>query len=99
AEAEAPVEVLAVRAQALRAAPPLPLPRAEERAHAAEPAGKVALRLAGAEEAALYRRQDLSPGASFTGPAIVTQPDSAVLGPAGWRARADGLGNLVLETL
>jgi N-methylhydantoinase A len=97
AEAEAPVEVLSVRAQAIRPAPPIPLTPRPERAHEPAPSGRAALALGGGGEAAIHRRADLAPGAGFQGPAIVTQDDSTLLVPAGWRARADGLGNLVLE--
>jgi len=47
--------------------------------------------------AAVYERETLAPGASFTGPAVVTQMDSTALVPAGWRAAVDGWRNLLVE--
>jgi N-methylhydantoinase A len=35
----------------------------------------------------------------FNGPAIVEQADTTTLVLPGWRARVDGLGNLVLDRL
>ena len=45
----------------------------------------------------LYERTDLSPGARFSGEALVFQMDSTTYVPAGWRARVDGYKNLLLE--
>jgi oxalate decarboxylase/phosphoglucose isomerase-like protein (cupin superfamily) len=42
-------------------------------------------------------RNGFDPGARFTGPAIVTQPDCTILVPPGWSARIDGLGNVEME--
>ncbi|EFH12311.1 hypothetical protein, partial [Teichococcus cervicalis] len=49
------------------------------------------------QEAALYERDALSPGAAFAGPAIVTQADCTILVPPGWQAETDGLRNLLLQ--
>ncbi|WP_372619800.1 hydantoinase/oxoprolinase family protein [Falsiroseomonas sp.] len=100
AEHEAAVEVLSVRAAARRRAPPVPMPRMPEQRAEATPAGRVKLRAGGAWlDAALHRREALMPGARLAGPAIVTQADTTLLVPPGWRAQADGLGNLVLEAI
>jgi N-methylhydantoinase A len=48
-------------------------------------------------EAAVYAREALLPGTQFGGPAIVTQYDTTTVVPPGWRARVDGVGNLLIE--
>jgi N-methylhydantoinase A len=53
----------------------------------------------GAIEAAVHDRAGLESGAMFNGPAIVEQADTTTLVLPGWRARVDGLGNLVLDRL
>ena len=53
----------------------------------------------GAIEAAVHNRAGLESGAMFNGPAIVEQADTTTLVLPGWRARVDGLGNLVLDRL
>ena len=48
-------------------------------------------------ETPVYWRLDLLPGAALTGPAIIEQPDTTTVVPAGIRMRVDGLRNLILE--
>lgn len=51
--------------------------------------------LDGAErEVAVYRRDDLRPGQTFAGPAIVTQDDCTTILPPGLAARVDDYANL-----
>ena len=50
-----------------------------------------------AYQAARYERNSLSAGASFSGPAIVTQYDTTTVLPPDWRASVDAVGNLILE--
>ncbi|MCY4247308.1 MAG: hydantoinase/oxoprolinase family protein [Chloroflexi bacterium] len=45
----------------------------------------------------LYRRDMLLPGATFAGEALVLQLDSTTYVPAGWQARVDSLGNMLLS--
>jgi N-methylhydantoinase A len=47
-------------------------------------------------DAAVYDRAALQAGGTFDGPAIIEQDDTTTLLTPGWRARVDGLGNLVL---
>ena len=54
---------------------------------------------AGERPIALYEREQLPPGATFAGPALVFQMDSTVFIAPGWSARVDGYRNLVLEAL
>lgn len=51
----------------------------------------------GFETAAIVDRASLAPATEIAGPAIVEQPDTTTLVPAGWRCRAAGAGNLLLE--
>jgi len=44
-----------------------------------------------------FAREDLVNGATLRAPAVVVQMDCTTLVPPGWRARVDGLGNLLLE--
>ena len=98
AEEAAPVQVVSLRASASRAAPPIAMPGAEAVPHAAAPQGRTRLFIGGQwREAALFERDSLDPGAAFQGPAIVTQADSTILVPPGWRAEADGWRNIVMH--
>lgn len=73
--------------------------RAEEAEAPAKPAGQAEVWLDGARRAVdLYRRADLSPGQTFSGPAIVAQDDCTTVVPSGARARVDALGNLRIRT-
>ncbi len=98
AEAGAPVQVVSLRAAATRPAPAIAMARQPQMPHAATPRGQARLFSGGAwREAALFDRDALDPGATFPGPAIVTQADCTILVPPGWAARVDGLHNLLLE--
>jgi len=44
----------------------------------------------------LYVRADLSPGEIVTGPALIIDPSATTVVEAGWQARVDPLGNLIL---
>jgi N-methylhydantoinase A len=46
---------------------------------------------------ALYDRERLRPGATFTGPALVFQLDSTVFVAPQWSTRVDGYRNIILE--
>lgn len=48
-------------------------------------------------DAAVLQRQAIAPGDSIAGPAIVEQPDSTVVVPAGWSIAADEAGNLLIS--
>ena len=49
------------------------------------------------EQMALYERDRLPIGASFSGPALTFQFDSTVYIGTGWNATVDGYRNLILE--
>lgn len=45
----------------------------------------------------VYRRDDLPEGASFAGPALITQFDTTTLVPPGWTVRVDAAMNLIMD--
>jgi N-methylhydantoinase A/oxoprolinase/acetone carboxylase beta subunit len=45
----------------------------------------------------VLHRAALRPGDVVEGPAVIEQMDTTTIVPPGWRARADGLGNLILD--
>ncbi len=69
--------------------------RVQEQRHAAAPFGEKA----GPNGSALklFEREALQAGAEFSGEALVFQLDSTTYLPPGWRARVDGMLNLLLE--
>ncbi len=44
----------------------------------------------------VYQREELAPGCTFAGPAILEQMDSTIVIPPNWTAETDGFSNLVL---
>ncbi len=48
-------------------------------------------------ETPIYRRGQLPPGATLTGPAIVEQLDTTIVVEPGDRVTVDALGNLMIE--
>jgi len=47
------------------------------------------------QDTAVYAREELMPGLSFAGPAIVTQYDTTTVLPPGWLAEIDAYGNII----
>jgi N-methylhydantoinase A len=97
------VEVVNLRVRASATPPHPPLPEAPSGAGDAAPAvaGESAVRWPEAPEegspSTLYERERLAPGMRFEGPALVCEYSATTVVPPGWRARVDGLGNLILE--
>jgi N-methylhydantoinase A len=96
ADPQAALEVVNARAVArVPSATPLPVPAPGEgvREHAA-----IEVVFDGLPHVtSVYHREDFRPGDRIDGPAIVTQLDTTTLIEPGWRATADGQGNLLLE--
>ncbi|MGW0467847.1 hydantoinase B/oxoprolinase family protein [Streptomyces sp. NPDC003027] len=66
---------------------------------AREPAARATVRMYsgdGAADTPLYRREDLRPGDTVTGPAVLAEADATTVVDAGWRATAADGGHLVL---
>jgi N-methylhydantoinase A len=51
----------------------------------------------GAVRTAVYRRDDLRPGARIEGPAIIEQLDSTVVVPPEDKAEVDGWSNIIIR--
>jgi N-methylhydantoinase A len=97
ADPDAPAEVVNLRVQLRGARPRVPILEAPAGA-GARPIGARRIWLDGRPaEAAVYERAALGAGDALLGPAIVEQPDTTVLVPAGHVARVDRLGNLVIH--
>jgi N-methylhydantoinase A len=47
-------------------------------------------------DATVYQRSAIAPGKTIPGPAVVEQPDSTSVVPAGWWIAADAYGNLII---
>ncbi|WP_329520117.1 hydantoinase/oxoprolinase family protein [Spirillospora sp. NBC_01491] len=78
---------------------PITRPRLRERpagSGAAAPAGLREVYFDAWTEAAVYRREKLPPGAEVEGPAVIEEFGSTLPLHPGFRARVDGLGNLVV---
>jgi N-methylhydantoinase A len=96
-----PVEIVTARLRAV--APPLLggpwLPAQESTTHQAVPAGAqlVWLDRGGATRIPFFERARLAPGAEFSGPALLYQPDTTLLVAPGWRGIVDRWNNVVLH--
>jgi N-methylhydantoinase A len=90
------VQVVSIR---LTAAVPVPKPQLRQPGGAAPGAGGTrTAHFDGAwEKVQVRRRDELSPGDTFPGPAIVEFPESTCVVRPGWRASLDDVGALVLE--
>lgn len=63
-----------------------------------DPASRMQVHLDGRpQEIALYRREQLTPGARFECPCVIAQNDTTTIVPEGYRGRVDGFGNLILS--
>jgi N-methylhydantoinase A len=100
---EKAVEVVSYRLR-VRVAVPKYAPHALPSAEAAPPSQaslkgtrRVFFTADQATDTAIYDRDQLGVGTSFSGPAIVEQFDATTVVPPGWRAAVDAFGNLILE--
>src|SRR6266850_2584218 len=98
ADREAPAEIVNLRVQLRAARPRVPL--AEVEATTALPAPRATRRIwldGHPVEARVFDRDALGRGARLRGPAIIEQPDTTVLVPAGHAGEVDRFGNLLLR--
>jgi N-methylhydantoinase A/oxoprolinase/acetone carboxylase beta subunit len=86
-------------AEAVRQAAPVEMPRYEASSEPALAAGQAEVRWPGAGRITthLYTREDLRPGATLVGPALVEAPETTCAVPPGWTARLDERGALCLR--
>ncbi len=99
-DAGAPVEIINVRLVArLRLSRRGPQPPVSAQGGRAGPRGERAVLFRGtrAEPTPVYAREDLLPGWSILGPAVIEQLDATTPVYPGDRARADAAGNLIIE--
>ncbi|MFH8579956.1 hydantoinase B/oxoprolinase family protein [Streptomyces zaomyceticus] len=99
-----PLVVEAVSVEAVgRAGPPGPVPidavvDPDERAGPAAPRATVRMHSAGTpHDAPLHRREDLRPGDTVDGPALLVEPDSTTVVDSGWLAAVTDTGHLLLH--
>ncbi|MEM7745023.1 MAG: hydantoinase/oxoprolinase family protein [Pseudomonadota bacterium] len=94
---KAEVQVVNLRLVISGSAPKPALSQQPVTAAQASPQGETAIFLDGASQSAqVYARAELSPGHTFTGPAIVTQDDCTTVIPPGLTVRVDGWNNLLI---
>jgi N-methylhydantoinase A len=96
----APVEIVNLRVVAVGLITKPDLPRINGHAtldDARKKTRKVWFRDAGFIDADIYERASLSRGVSFTGPAIVEQPDTTTVMPPDTSCTVDDYGNLIIS--
>ncbi|MFG3656480.1 hydantoinase B/oxoprolinase family protein [Streptomyces sp. NPDC047706] len=94
------VEALSVEATGITEPPDLSALAPYEAARAGRPAAPDTVRLhsGGAwRDVPLHRREDLPPGDTVTGPAIITEAGATTVVDDGWRAAATDDGHLLME--
>jgi N-methylhydantoinase A len=98
ADPAAPVELVHLRLRARGHVPHPELPRAAARAVARpDPRDRQRVYFSGWTATPLFFREELPPGATFSGPALIAQEDATTLVPPGWTARVDEGFNLLIE--
>jgi N-methylhydantoinase A len=99
ADPDAPAEIVNVRVQLRAARARVPLAEVAPGAVAPEPRTRRRVWLDGRPvEARVFERGALGRGSRLAGPAIVEQPDTTVLVPAGHTGEVDRLGNLLIRS-
>ncbi|MGI5155160.1 hydantoinase/oxoprolinase family protein [Microbispora sp. CA-102843] len=95
---EARVELVAVGVEVYGVLPRTAAASAEAASSTPAPASvrRVCFRGAGWADTGVYERADLTPGAAFSGPAIIEEREATTVVPPGAQVRVDGDGNLVL---
>jgi N-methylhydantoinase A len=92
------IELVNLRLSAIGAGPRLTIPEAEAKPAPAKPYRMLPVFTGHKTEIIpLYRREDLQPGAQFSGPAVVVQEDTTFAIPAGAEVQVDRHFNLLLN--
>lgn len=100
ADAARAVEIVNIRARGIGRTlkPALPtIPRGSANASAAVVSVRKVFFGGRALSASIYNRERLRAGNRFRGPAVVTEYSATTIVLAGWRARVDDYGNLIME--
>jgi N-methylhydantoinase A/oxoprolinase/acetone carboxylase beta subunit len=89
------VEIVSLRASAIGRLPK-PAPKAADTRDSGQPVGKRKIWLSGGwRDVAVWSRDDVFPGATIEGPAIIEEAYTSVLLVAGWSCQRDRSGHLV----
>ncbi|MBT6512757.1 MAG: hydantoinase/oxoprolinase family protein [Rhodospirillaceae bacterium] len=97
ADRDAPVQIINLRLVALGQSPKPTFEAQALNPGPAIPEGEIMVHAGGTGvAAALFRRENLRPGQTFSGPAVVSQSDTTLCLPAGFGASVDGYGHLIL---
>jgi N-methylhydantoinase A len=96
---DTPVEIYQLKVTAIGSIPKPQLPHEGIEEHDPEPQGhrEAVYGDEGAVRTAVYRRDDLRPGARIEGPAIIEQLDSTVVVPPEDKAEVDGWSNIIIR--
>jgi N-methylhydantoinase A len=96
---DTPVEIYQLKVTAIGSIPKPQLPQEGTEEHDPEPQGhrEAVYGDEGAVRTAVYRRDDLRPGARIEGPAIIEQLDSTVVVPPEDKAEVDGWSNIIIR--
>ncbi len=98
--AERTVEIVNLRVKAVAVTPKIPFVRRAER-WSLDPRAVVKRQkmstARGQREGTIYDRSQLAAGNVVSGPALIIDPESTTYLPAGYRARVDGLLNLIIR--
>jgi len=96
---DTPVEIYQLKVTAIGSIPKPQLPHEGTEEHDPEPQGhrEAVYGDEGAVRTAVYRRDDLRPGARIEGPAIIEQLDSTVVVPPEDKAEVDGWSNIIIR--
>jgi len=96
---DTPVEIYQLKVTAIGSIPKPQLPHEGTEEHDPEPQGhrEAVYGDEGAVRTAMYRRDDLRPGARIEGPAIIEQLDSTVVVPPEDKAEVDGWSNIIIR--
>jgi N-methylhydantoinase A len=98
ADRSRPTEIVSLRLRGIGVTDKLKLKRAASfKTHTAEPALSAKVFFdERPSRVPVYRREQLHPGASFNGPAVISEYSSTTLIPSGWRVEIDLWRNLVI---
>ena len=98
ADRDAPVQIINLRLVAMGKSPKPKFEPSTETPATAIPEGEISIHALGKQRsAAHFRRENLQPGDTFSGPAVVTQSDTTVCIPQNFTVRVDGYGHLILS--
>ncbi|MHC9236267.1 hydantoinase/oxoprolinase family protein [Pseudooceanicola sp. 502str34] len=97
ADPEAPIQIIAINLVVTGHSATPTLPRSTPQPKTVTAQASMSAWLDGARrEVPLFKRTDLTPGATFVSPCVIAQDDTTTIVPAGFSGEVDGHGNLIL---